>query len=107
VWFPERSAGRSILYVHDVYASLTTLEQAFVTKNHSTHDMTILYNSLARYTRIAIDRCPHHFFPSLGLKKLVNLLILLVLTFFRLSTPLDPGCTFRFVPALRAASDLD
>ena len=48
-----------------------------------------------------------YFLPSLGLKKLVNLLILLVLTFFKLSTPLDPGAAFRFTPALRAASDFD
>jgi hypothetical protein len=48
-----------------------------------------------------------YFLPSLGLKKLVNLLILLVLTFFKLSTPLDPGAAFRFTPALIAASDFD
>ena len=39
-----------------------------------------------------------YFFSSFGLKKLVNLLILLVLTFFSDSTPLDAGGAFRFVP---------
>lgn len=39
-----------------------------------------------------------HFFPSFGLKKLVNLLIELVLTFFNDSTPLEAGGAFRFTP---------
>jgi hypothetical protein len=54
---------------------------------------------------LTLPKIEAYFFPSLGLKKLVNLFILLVLTFFKLSTPLEAGCAFLFVPAL-AASDL-
>lgn len=39
-----------------------------------------------------------YFFSSFGLKKLVNLFILLVLTFLSDSTPLDAGGAFRLVP---------
>lgn len=47
-----------------------------------------------------------HFFASFGLKKLVILAILLVLTFLRFSTPLEAAGALRFVPAF-CASDLD
>lgn len=49
----------------------------------------------------------HFFSPSCGLKKLVNLAILLVFTFFSDSTPRDAAGALRFAPALSAASDLD
>jgi hypothetical protein len=54
-----------------------------------------------------IYRIHDHFLASFGLKKLVILAILLVLTFFNDSTPLDAAGALRFAPALRAASDLD
>ena len=70
----------------------------FTTITHEVH--TIQYSRDRR-------AYAHFFAPSFGLKKLVNLFILLVLTFLSDSTPREAAGALRLAAAFSAASFLD
>jgi len=83
------------VHLESIAYGLTTVSTTITHKVH-----TIQYSRDRRASA-------HFFAPSLGLKKLVNLFILLVLTFLSDSTPREAAGALRFAAAFRAASFLD